>query len=296
MTTTIPTTRATADSPAMTDAIVGTEFHLAIVGGCMSHQPGIPFNALYHRQLAREAEGSAGLRLRSHVARGFGLDFGVRLDALQERFALDGVLLHLRVTVVKRARLVVRVRSAHGRRSCIHPALFSRRHVGAAVEELRAAENAGEDLEERGLARAAKYERKRARLLAGFNKQEVYSALGALVGLDRWAADDEVHRLADFVADCERRGLPLFILGPTPLTGQRWAARSVRLLDERVARFAAQRGLPYARVAAERDSAGRPVVKRDGMHLTIEGHGFVARRLLDAGFADWAHRQAAGRA
>jgi hypothetical protein len=262
----------------------------------MSHQPGIPFNALYHRQLARQAQERAGIQLRTHVARGFGLDFGARLDALEERFALDGVLLHLRVTVVKRARLVVRVPAQKGRRSRIHPALFRRRHEGPAVEELRAAENAGEDVEDTGQVRAAKHERRRVRRIAGLNWLEANSALGALVGLDRWAADDEVRRLADFVAECERRGLPLFILGPTPLGGQHWAARSVKRLEERVAKFSEQRGLPCALVAAERDTAGRPVVKRDGMHLTIEGHGFIAQRLIEGGFTEWARSRVSTRA
>lgn len=289
-TPTIPTTATTTDSTA------GAEFHLAILGGCMTHQPGIPFNALYHRQLGRELQATTSIRLRPHVARGFGLDFGVRLDALQERFALDGVLLHLRVMVAKRARLLVRVRGAKGPHWRLHPALLRRRHEGPAIEELRAFENAGEDAEERGAVRAVRHGSRRGRWLGELSLREVGSALGAVVGLDRWAADDEVHRLEEFVAECERRGLPLFILGPTPLVGQPWAGRSLRLLDDRIAQFCRARGLPYALITSERDLTGKPLIKRDGMHLTIEGHGFIAHRLIEGGFPDWARRHDATRA
>jgi hypothetical protein len=269
------------------------EFHLAILGGCMSHQPGIPFNALYHRQLGRQVQATTGIRIRPHVARGFGRDFGSRLDALGERFELDGVLLHLRVLVTKRARLFVRVGTAKDSHWRLHPALLRRGHRGPAVEELRAYENAGEDAQEDGLVRAKRHGRRRGWWLGGLSLREIGSALGAFVGLDRWAADDEVERLKEFVADCERRGLPLFILGPTPLQGQPWAGRCLRQLDDRIARFASSRGIPYALFGDERSAAGKPFIKGDGMHLTVEGHGHITHRLVQGGFLDWVRSHAA---
>jgi len=262
----------------------------------MSHQAGIPFNALYHRALGREIQAATGIRLRPHVARGFGLDFGARLDSLQERFELNGVLLHLRVMVSKRARIIVRVRTDEGSPRRLHPALFSRRHSGPAIEALRAFETAGGEADLGREERAARQDARRGRWLAGISMREVGSALGAAVGLDRWAAEDEVHRLSEFVAECERRRLPLFILGPTPLVGQRWAGRSVRWLDNRIAEFGTRRRMPFALIADERDRAGNPVVKRDGVHLTIEGHRFVAERLIEAGFVDWVRKHALTRA
>jgi hypothetical protein len=261
-------------------------FELAIVGGCMSHQTGIPFNSLYHRQLAREAKRLTGIRLRPHVARGFGLDFGARLDTLQERVELDGVLLHLRVMVAKRARLIVRGRASEGRRARVHPALLSRGHDGPAIDELREAENDGDDVEERTEVHAANHER-RWGWRGGITSLELNTALGAMVGLDRWAADDEVHRLAYFATECDKRRLPLFILGPTRLVGARWAARPLRGLDRRIAEFAKRRDLPFALVDALNDRAGRPLFKRDGVHLTLEGHTFVAGQLIAGGFIEW---------
>ena len=56
------------------------EFHVAIVGGCMSHQAGIPFNTLYHRQLARELQSRDGIEVRTHIARAHDLDYTGRLN------------------------------------------------------------------------------------------------------------------------------------------------------------------------------------------------------------------------
>jgi hypothetical protein len=272
----------------------GGYFELAILGGCMSHQAGIPFNSLYHRHLAREAQRLTGIRLRPYVARGFGLDFGARLDTLQERVELDGVLLHLRVMVAKRARLIVRGRASEGRRARVHPALFSRRHDGPAIEELREAENDGDDVEERSEVGAANHDR-RWGWRGGITSLELNTALGAMLGLDRWAADDEVHRLARFAAECDKRRLPLFILGPTPLVGARWAARPLKALDRSIAAFARRCDLPFALIDALNDREGRPIIKRDGVHLTLEGHAFVADRLIAGGFMEWIRAYASSR-
>jgi hypothetical protein len=274
------------------DPEANTGFQLAILGGCMTHQPSIPFNALYQRRLARVVQAQTGIRLRPHVARGFGLDFGQRLDALQERFELDGVLLHLRVMITKRARVVARVRTPDGPHWRLHPALLTRRHSGPAIEALRADETAGEDGAAEADVRAERQESRRGKWIGGSSLREVGSAIGAAAGLDRWAADDEIHRLAGFVADCERRKLPLFVLGPTPLVRQRWAAKSISRLNEAIERYCADIQLPHALIPATNDELGRPVVKGDGVHLTIDGHQYVADRLIASGFTDWVRRLA----
>ena len=74
--------------------------------------------------------------MRTHIARAHDRDYTGRVDSLLERGTVDGVLIHVRVMVMKRARLLIgRERRRLG--YSFHPALFSRTHRGAAIEELR---------------------------------------------------------------------------------------------------------------------------------------------------------------
>jgi len=264
------------------------EFHIAIVGGCMSHQTGIPFNTLYHRQLAREVQSREGIEVRTHIARAHDLDYTGRLESLLQRGSIDGVLIHIRVMITKRTRLLI---GSEGRRLgySLHPALFSRTHSGAAIEELRA-----DELRVRRLRRAGQPgpgtqpdRRRRAARVGGFRVRDLNTALGALVGLDRWAVDDEMVRLTEFVEYCRRRDLPLFVLGPTPLATTRWQARTIRLLNERLRAFCSASEIPFALVDTNEDDAGGSVLMPDGVHLSAAGHSLVAARLQAAGIGNW---------
>ena len=124
------------------------EFHLGIIGGCMSHQRGTPLNTLYHRQLAAMLERDPGVRMRVHVARDFGLDYATRLNRLLEARPIDGLLVHVReATITAAAKAFVQV-PIDGRSHPVH------RHPGAPVlgQEPRLAELApGDDVSAGGV-------------------------------------------------------------------------------------------------------------------------------------------------
>ena len=276
-------------------------FRLGIVGGCMSHQPGIALSELYHRRLAERVEAGTGIRLRVHVARAFGADYRDRLAALLAGRELDGVLLHVRVVTRNRARLVIPIVRDGRRRHALHPALLRRTHHGERVEALRALETAGEQSMGRAgrllAERAARHDRRSTgRRIAGFRWKTLNYALGALFGLDRWTVDDEMVVLQQFLRACGSRSLPVFLLGPTPLTGRYWQARAPRELAARLRRFAEATGTRLAVIDATHDEQGCSLLKGDGMHLTPAGHAFVAARLHDAGMADWISSVVAARA
>jgi len=267
-------------------------FQLGIVGGCMTHQPGIPMNDLYHRQLAAMVEASTGIRIRPRIARAFGFDYAIRLNSLSSRYQLDGVLLHLRVVIMRRSRLVVSLGGDGHQRRSLHPALFNRSHDGEAVAALRAVETAGVANLVRGPDDLAEVATRHDRTLpgkrfVGLRVRDLNWAAGALVGLDRWAVEDEIRMLEDFVRACAERSLPLFVLGPTPLLGRQWQARAPRMLTGRLGEFADDNGLPVALIEDTHDSAGRPLVKSDGMHLTLEGHHYIATLLYERGMPEW---------
>lgn len=268
------------------------EFHVAIVGGCMSHQAGIPFNSLYHRQLAREVQRREGVDLRTHIARAHDLDYIGRVDSMLKRWPIDGVLIHVRVMIMKRTRLLIGGRGGPFGYA-VHPALFSRTHRGIALEHLRAAELADpRAAAARAVPAPRRYARRAGARIGGVRVRDLNSAFGALLGLDRWAVDDEILRLTDFVAHCRSRGLPVFVLGPTPLTTSRWQARTIRLLNERLGQFCHAQGLPHALIQNPPDDRNGRVLEPDGVHLTVFGHDMVTGRLIGAGFGAWVRRSA----
>jgi hypothetical protein len=157
---------------------------------------------------------------------------------------------------------------------------------------VRAADTAGErEMAEPGRdleARATQFARRPGRLTSLRRRlRRLNSLAGALAGLDRWAADDELVVLRDFAGACAARGLPLFLLGPTPLADSRWEARAPMYLSEALPEAARGLDLRVAILEATVDAAGRPLLQPDGWHLTGEGHAEVARRLLEAGMAAW---------
>lgn len=267
-------------------------FRLGIIGGCMSHQVGIPMRDLYHRQLADQLEATRDIRVRVHIARSFGAGYVSRLESLLAQRELDGVMLHLRVSIMRRSRLVLEQVVDGRKRRYLNPVLLDRSHSGPRVDALRARENAGAQRMRRGgqelQERAARHDRRRLRrrrYRAWLDR--INWALGSLVGLDRWAVENELVVLREFLAACAARGLPVAVLGPTPMIGRDWQYRTAQMLNARMRGFAAEAGVPVALIEQTHDAAGRPLVKADGLHLTPEGHGFVAGRLLDAGMADW---------
>lgn len=97
------------------------ERHLAILGGCLSHQASIPLSALYHRQLAVWLAREQGVRLRVHLARAFDLEPAQRLQWLLQRRRVDAVLLHWRNTTARKVPLLLKRRTDRGVEVVLHP-------------------------------------------------------------------------------------------------------------------------------------------------------------------------------
>ncbi|MGA3058712.1 MAG: SGNH/GDSL hydrolase family protein, partial [Candidatus Limnocylindrales bacterium] len=83
------------------------------------------------------------------------------------------------------------------------------------------------------------------------------------------------------------RGIPLFVLGPTPTTLSWWASRVTRRANDAIRRRLAGTGVPCALLEGTADGDGRPLLRADGLHLTPDGHRFVAERLYEGGMREW---------
>lgn len=267
----------------------------------MSHQRGTPLNALYHRQLAALLERDPGVRLRPRIVRDFRLDYVSRLDRLLAGPRVDGVMVHLReVTIVAAARAFVFESidgQTHRRRN---PAMFRRSHQFRAEgpassggplpgEDARgsdAYDDDDDDVQDAPLP---------GRRIAGFRLRNLNYMLGVMAGLGGWAIEDGLLRFDDLARACRERGVPLFVLGPTPATYSYWANRVTSQATVRIRRHLSGTDVPCALIEQTRDRAGYSLTRADGFHLTIDGHRFIAEQLYEQGMREWAGRILAAR-
>jgi len=263
-----------------------TEFRLGIIGGCLSHQSDIPYSVLYHRQLDRRLRSAAGIRLKVAIARHFDRDYHERLASLLEGSTVDGVLLHLRVVFTAKSALLVNRLEAGRRYYTVHPFLFKRAERGW-NERLAAKPGGGALFSSREPERAGDADQDPfdvptpSKKLFGFRLRSLNLAAGALAGLDDWAIADEFAMFDRFCEACTRRGMPFFVLGPTPVTTYPGETRLWRKMNQELQSRLSGTGVPFCLLEALTDEGGNPMLKGDGLHLNEWGHAHVARRLYE---------------
>ena len=111
------------------------EFTLGVLGGCLSHQRGVPPSQLYHRRLARQLRARGAGPLRVRIARDFEQSHVARLEQLLHTAHLDGVLVHVRSEFTRKASLITIQVRADGIHYYWHPFLLRQRQYGWAEVE-----------------------------------------------------------------------------------------------------------------------------------------------------------------
>lgn len=275
-----------------------TEFHLGIIGGCSSHQHNTPLNALYHRQLAELLAADPGVRLRPHVVRAFNRSHVERLDLLLAGPPVDAVMVHVRMGVAHRSRLVVSRWENGTRRQYVHPALFRRGHsmrgAQARPGDDAAATEASRQTDAYGGAQGDTQDLPPpGRRIAAFRLRNLNYLVGTLAGLDRWEIEEDMLGLDAMVRACEDRGVPLIVLGPTPAAYSYWTQLVIRRTNAAIRRRLTGTGVPFASIDDVRDPEGQPLTRADGLHLTLAGHRYMAERLYEAGVREMARHQRA---
>jgi hypothetical protein len=257
------------------------DFHLGIIGGCMSHQRHVPLSMLYHRQLSKKLLETAGIRLHVHFARDFADEHEQRLDTLLGSTALDGVLLHIRVALAEKAGLVV-PRSTGGLTNYyLHPFLFRQHKFGWAQFETNGFRDCSLVAQRRSSGQSATYESPPPGTRIGrFRVRDLNRVLGALLRLDQWAVKDEMHSLQSFLKRCGSVRMPVVVLGPTPADSY-WTRRVCSRMNQRLKSLLTAAGVPFCSVDRLTDETGRRLVQGDGVHLTVAGQGVVANLLCD---------------
>jgi hypothetical protein len=229
---------------------------LGIVGGCLSHQPGIPFSRLYHQVLSRKLRDAYGVRLRPVIDRTFDAPLDQRLGVLADR-QTDLVLVHVRSMVA------------------VDSTALYRRKPRAPT---------GDRTEPPGGPRPTFGSRE------GLHPDWMHAgnvALGVLLGRHRRISAGQVSEAIAATEAAARRAVFPVVMGPTGVVRGPADRLVCATLNRSLARASRTHGFEFVDVLQGWD---RAFCLPDGTHLTAEGHRHVADRL----FATIGPRVAAG--
>lgn len=261
------------------------EFRLGIIGGCLSHQPGIPISQLYHQQVAQRFKSDENLELKVRLGRGFDLSYPERLRELLARAPLDGILLHSRVVFARKTGLLVYSETNGMRSYVLHPFLFNRQLHGEWMKlEREQFQRLPVLVRQKAPENYAFAEPLPGARVGGFRLNRLNQIFGSWLGLDNWAIADELYELRAFQRACAAEQLPFLVMGPTP-SGN--STQLVEKMDRALQANLPRWGIPYCSLATSPQAQGNPIQFGDGTHLTVEGHRFVAERLSPL-LAPWA--------
>ena len=275
------------------------DFTLGIIGGCLTHQVGVPKSELYHQRLKRKLaeDGLANLKVR--IAREFEQEHVDRLESLLNEHRLDAVMVHVRSAFVGKAPLVVVSATPSEFRYYLHPFLFcpwrsgwaevqnsgfagckmiSRRKnpVARQLRDLQVSGDSSQAAEPTDWADVVPG----ATRIAGVSIRDLFHLGGALCGLDAWAIRDELRMLDGLRFRCADLGVPLFVMGPSRRPDSFWLDRLCKKLDERLRKACSEWAVPYCDLMRVTDEKGVRMYRPDGFHLAAEGHGYCAGQVL----------------
>jgi hypothetical protein len=219
---------------------------MGIVGGCLSHQPGIPFSRLYHQVLSRKLEDAYGVKLRPVIDRSFDAPLDQRLAALADR-QTDLVLVHVRSAVTMDSTR-----------------LYRRRRLGPA-----------DDLTEPPVGRRLGFGSR-----AGLHPDWMHEgnvAIGVLLGRHRRVSAGQVSEAIAATAVAARRAVFPMVMGPTAVVRGPADHLVCATLNRSLVDAARTHGFEFVDVLQGWD---RAFSLPDGTHLTAEGHRHVADRLF----------------
>lgn len=273
------------------------KFRLGFIGGCLTHQPGVPYPRLFHRVLARRLEDEFGVRLEVVVSDHYGDEPRLRLASLLQEGPLDAVLLHRSSnTFFIKTAFVFVVETVDAIRYVLNPMVprirsqpwlkFEQTGFRDCITLWKKPRPPGSTAPPVAEVPLAELEATMTAAESGrFRLKDLSWIAGDRCGLVNWAIRDELRIVDEVHSAAAQPGLPLIVLGPGLNIGRSWVNRFAARLD---AAFAAKidqlEGGSYASLlAADPDSLspGPLLVEHhmDRTHFNAAGHAFVADRL-----------------
>jgi hypothetical protein len=292
------------------------EFNLGIVGGCLSHQVGIPHRQLYHQHLALMTAQRWGLNLKVHIARDFVAGYPARVRTLLGRERLDAILVHVRFNLHETAGILLRQNIGSQQTVLLHPFLFRRHKSG--LEKLRVDDFKGCLVLSRSkiqIPREANTEKLRPsgdtkhpdsgnpeewdpysrrlwhdrppwrslkRAFGGGVRTQLWnlnSIAGVILGMRRWAEREESRLITEAQSVARAANVPLVVMGPMRFANNPVADYLNRWCCAAYAKITDVNGIPFCALGDLRSPTGESYYIPNGIHLSRTGHRYVGHRL-----------------
>ncbi len=247
---------------------------------------------LYHRQLKVLLQERDGITLRVSLAGGSDLEPYERMRILHTKKPLNGVLYHMRHDAAEEPLFYKRRDSSGKLRYSLHPFFFKR--------FLPKQHPVYKDINAVGLALSRRKNKDshnifnipppidvpaQPRKLLGIPLRQVNLWAGKLCRLNAHEISNEWIFFEKLRCLCLELNIPLFVLAPIPLV-EMLETKKKSLSWEQKCRFVETKlskyDIPYYALHSLQDEKGIPLHMRDRMHLTSEGHAFLARELYPA--------------
>lgn len=261
------------------------KFCLGIIGRCLACQPWIKIPDLYHRQLKIMLQEQAGITLRVSLAGRSDLEPFERMKTLYRKNSLDGVLYHMR-NINGQLLFYSKQELSGKRRYSLHPDFFKRFFAKIplydgcqAVHEALLLRKKSDSHDLFDLPPA---ELSIPRNFFGIPYRQINLWAGKLCGLNNWAIRKELIFLDRLRRYCLEMNIPLFVLGPISQADMLGIKRKLCLLEQLQkvgGNYLSKHHVPYYFMQSLLDEMGFPLYKRDQIHLTREGHAFLAKQL-----------------
>ena len=266
---------------------------IAVLGGCLSHQPGIPRSKLYTSIVRGKLREGRVADAQFEIAKHFEEDYLDRLELLLGQTKPDVVLVHVRSLIVHSSSLLEAVPSETQTTYYLHPALIYRWRSKKELSEQRpfyskfpilvrrhttltlTSTLGDESVTPSGTLGYVALDYKQ-RFLRTFVR-----AIASLIGMSSWAVNNEVSQVEALIEKCKKLKVPLLVMGPSRWLNCFWCDHTCQKMNKQLKRLLGLRGIPYIEIQDSSDQEGNEIYLADRVHLNERGHLYVADKVLE---------------
>lgn len=266
---------------------------VGVIGGCLSHQPGMRKSDLYTSIIRQRFWAERRISIIFSIARDFQHSFIDRLDRLISQGPIDIVLLHVRSSFAEKASFFDVQSTESNVLYYINPNLFSRqsksynkcdrrperkrflifRRRRASVSKRSASVSSLSTSSELGIFDTPPNPRR----ILGFSLRNLMYLAGIISGISHRAIEDEVQNLMSAIERCSELKLPIVIMGPSRRFDCFGMDFICHMMDRRLMKILDRIEVPYIGLHQKSRCGSRLLFLPDGHHLNADGHEEVAK-------------------
>ena len=260
------------------------KFCLGIIGRCLSFQPWINISDLYHRRLREMLEKQDKIVMRVSIAPRSDLLPYERMKILYKKKKLNGVLYHMR-NIGNQPFIDFDIDNFGKRKYFINPYIFKWskeeiKYKNCDAVQIALSIRKKKDDHDLFDIPPQNSDNIGQRNFLGIPFRKINLLVAKLCGLQKRAMINEYNYLERVRKLCLELNIPLFVLGSIPSIEILKTRRKLfKKMQKYTEKKLSKHEIPSYFFQSIYDEKGRSLYKKDQMHLTLEGHSFLAKEL-----------------